>query len=110
MTILCRLDELEDPGSKGFEFGSGSSLRRFFIVRRGEKVFGYVNRCPHAGSTLDWSEDAFLDMTRNFIICATHGALFTIEQGRCMAGPCRNRQLEPVPVEVVDGMVRLVPV
>lgn len=75
---------------------------RGFAVRRGDHVFGYVNRCPHAGHPLDWHPDRFLSVDESHIQCASHGALFTIESGLCVAGPCPGQRLTPIALEV-DG-------
>ena len=103
--VLCRLDELDDPGAKGFEDVAGEPP--FFVVRRGGRVFGYRNRCPHYGAPLDWRPDAFLSLERDLILCSMHGALFGIEDGVCVRGPCPGLALEPVAVDVADGEVRL---
>ncbi len=103
-TVLCRLDEISDPGGKGF---APPGRPRFFVVRIGGTVWGYVNSCPHQGVNLDWNPDRFLTYDKDLIQCATHGARFVIETGVCIAGPCRGRALTPVPVAVVDGAVVL---
>ncbi|HVM78832.1 MAG TPA: Rieske (2Fe-2S) protein [Stellaceae bacterium] len=104
---LCRLDEIADPGSRGFRLGSGSKARAFFIVRHGGRVVAYENVCPHVGSPLDWVPDRFLDIERRFILCATHGALFRIEDGYCLEGPCAGKALMPVRIRVEGGEVYL---
>lgn len=76
---------------------------RIFAVRRDGRVHGYVNRCPHVGTPLDWIEHEFLDRNGRHIVCATHGARFRIEDGVCVAGPCQGDELEPWPVAVRDG-------
>ena len=101
---LCRLAEIPDPGSRGFELGE----RAIFVVRRGQLLKGYVNSCPHTGGPLDWVEHQFLDHERERILCATHGALFRLEDGQCLAGPCAGKSLRPVALAVVAGEVRLV--
>ncbi len=101
-TVICRLDELADPGSRAMTLGTGAWPLRGFAVRRGAHVFGYVNRCPHAGHPLDWHPDRFLSIDESHIQCASHGALFAIETGRCVAGPCTGRQLTPIAL-AVDG-------
>ena len=104
-TALCRIDEIPDGASRGFTIGSDAAKLRIFAVRRGDAVYVYVNRCPHVGTPLDWAEDEFLDQERRYIVCATHGALFRIDDGRCLAGPCQGVRLEPFPFAVRDGVV-----
>ena len=103
---LCRLDEIPDGGSRGFTLmrPDGRSLR-VFAVRRGEGVVAYVNSCPHRGTPLDWRPDDFLDREGRHILCATHGAVFRIEDGVCIAGPCPGEQLTPLPLESRDGVL-----
>jgi nitrite reductase/ring-hydroxylating ferredoxin subunit len=99
-TRLCALSEIPDGASKGFtlERPDGRGLR-VFAVRRGEAVWAYVNRCPHRGTPLDWRPDDFLDRDGQHIVCATHGAVFQIADGVCIAGPCTGDQLTPLPLE-----------
>lgn len=101
-SVLCRLEELQDPGSRGVTIEQGGRLHDVLVVRLGRQVFCYLNRCPHTGSPLDWLPDQFLSMDRQHIQCATHAALFRIEDGMCIAGPCSGDALLPVPV-VLDG-------
>lgn len=104
---LCRLDELPDPGSRGFRIAAPGGPLEMFVVRRGETVRGYVNRCPHTGLGLDIMPHRFLDADGVLIVCATHGALFRIEDGFCVAGPCAGDCLQPVAVQVRGGQVVL---
>lgn len=105
-TVLCRLDDIADPGGRGFRVGERAPL---FVIRKGNAVFGYENCCPHQGTTLDWKPHTFLTVDRTEIICATHGALFRIEDGYCVAGPCPGASLTPVAVRVENGQVMLGP-
>jgi len=113
--VLCRLDDIEDGQAKGFtlgqglEAGQGVEAREIFVVRAGARVFGYVNSCPHLGTPLDWQVNRFISLDSGHIMCATHGALFEVESGSCVDGPCVGQNLEPAPVIVDgDGRVRLV--
>ena len=45
-------------------------------------MIGYVNSCPHLGSPLDWVPNRFLSADGRHVLCATHGALFRIEDGK----------------------------
>jgi nitrite reductase/ring-hydroxylating ferredoxin subunit len=42
-------------------------------------------------------------------MCSTHGALFRVEDGVCLAGPCQGDRLEPYPIVVRDGVVHALP-
>jgi len=105
MTALFHIDELADNQARGFELGELS----LFAVKKDGQVYLYRNQCPHLGVELNWLEDQFLDMDNALIQCATHGALFIIEDGQCVAGPCQGQQLVAVPFEVVDRHVRIKP-
>jgi nitrite reductase/ring-hydroxylating ferredoxin subunit len=74
-------------------------------VRRGGNVVVYVNSCPHIGTPLDWLPDRFLSLDGSRIVCATHGAEFTIEDGECLAGPCLGERLDAVMIEIKDGLI-----
>lgn len=75
------------------------------VVRQGSRVAAYENSCPHVGTPLDWTPDEFLDRTRRYLVCATHGALFRLGDGVCVAGPCQGDQLERWPVTLRDGAI-----
>lgn len=107
IAILCRIDELPDPGSRAFAVGEGDWPMRGFLVRRGNDVHAYVNRCPHAGHPLNLRPDEFLTDDRGHIVCDSHGAMFDPESGMCVAGPCPGQALTKLPVRVEDGVVVL---
>ncbi len=106
---LCRLDELPDGGSRGFIVSGIGETGDLFLVRRGGRVYGYVNSCPHLGTPLELIDDRFLTRDGTLILCSTHGALFRIEDGTCVDGPCAGDRLEPLDVELRDGQVFLGP-
>jgi len=103
---LCALDEIEDGGSAGFAVAKpDGAMIGVMVIRQGDKVFVYENSCPHIGSPLDFEPGQFLDLDREFIICSTHGALFKIEDGFCISGPCMGDNLTPIKAECRDGAV-----
>ncbi|WP_191489670.1 Rieske (2Fe-2S) protein [Pseudomonas sp. FEN] len=93
MKFLCDSNTLADNSSRGFEV-EGQAL---LAVRRAGRVYVYQNRCPHRGIALEWQPDQFLDPSASLIQCATHGALFLIESGECVAGPCAGQSLRAIP-------------
>jgi nitrite reductase/ring-hydroxylating ferredoxin subunit len=104
---LCREDELPPTEGRGFSLRHGDRDIQLFIMQRDSRRHAYLNRCPHTGINLDWTPDRFLDWTGRMIQCATHGALFRIEDGYCVAGPCAGRSLIAVPVREADGFIEV---
>ena len=103
-TRLCALADNPAAGARGFRISGRAPI---FVIRRGLRVFVYVNVCPHQGTTLDWKPDTFLTIDRTLIQCATHGARFEIETGACAGGPCDGRALTAVALRVEDENVML---
>lgn len=92
MLKLCELNQLSDNQSKGFKL-EGQNL---FAVKKDGNIYVYRNLCPHRGVSLEWQPDDFLDPDKLFIQCSTHTALFRIENGLCIQGPCLGDSLEAV--------------
>lgn len=105
---LCRDDEIAEGAGRGFVFGRMPDELRVFVVRHQGCLYGYRNACPHVGATLDWTPDRFLTPDGRFIQCQMHGALFTIDDGRCVHGPCVGRSLQPIRVVSKDGDIYLI--
>jgi nitrite reductase/ring-hydroxylating ferredoxin subunit len=105
--VICSLHELPDPGSRAFTIGSGDWPLRGFLVRRGNDVFAYVNRCPHAGHPLNWRPDDFLTPDQKLVMCRSHGACFDIASGACVLGPCVGKNLQSIGIEVRRDYVML---
>jgi len=108
LRVICRFDELPDPGSREFKMGSGDWPLRGFIVRKAGRVFGYLNRCPHAGHPLNWTSTEFLTPDQSLVMCRSHGACFDIATGLCVIGPCVGRELRSIALKVEHDHVMLV--
>ncbi len=106
--LLCRLDDIPDGDSAGFAVTHPDGRRRGVLaVRRAGNVFAYVNSCPHSRAPLDLIPGRFLSFDKTFILCSSHGALFCIEDGYCVEGPCAGKSLAPLKAVVEDGCVFL---
>jgi nitrite reductase/ring-hydroxylating ferredoxin subunit len=106
MRRLCRTDDIPDGGAKGFP-GPDGAFTGLIVIRQGERIYVYENACPHIGTPLDWTPDRFLSADGQYLICATHGAQFTIASGLCISGPCRGDHLTPINVEIIDGLIHV---
>jgi nitrite reductase/ring-hydroxylating ferredoxin subunit len=100
--FLCRVDELPDGLSRGFDpwrEGQDSVL----AVRQGTRIHVWRDACPHFGDTpMAWRKDAYLNAARTRIVCAAHGAEFDIETGVCTLGPCLGQALQKLAFVVTD--------
>ena len=102
---LGPLDLIADGAARNYVLQLRAGRFHGFVVRRGAQAFGYVDRCPHMGLPLAQTLDAYLTPARDLIACSWHSALFAIEDGACVGGPCMGQRLSPWPVRIVDGLL-----
>jgi nitrite reductase/ring-hydroxylating ferredoxin subunit len=96
---LIRLAELPPEGMSEIEMPVHGELQSIVLRRSGERVQAWLNICPHAGRRLDYAPGKFL-LDQGRLVCAAHGASFELEQGVCVAGPCRGASLVPLAVAI----------
>lgn len=113
---LCALDDIPDGGAcaliipviKNSPTDPQETARQSIIaVRQGNSVWLYVNACPHIGAPLDMEPGQFLNYDKTLILCANHGALFTLDGGLCIHGPCVGKALNSIPCRVEGSAVYL---
>lgn len=106
LIFICASAELIE-GNLGVRFPimeAGRSMTGF-VVRYKGIVQGFVNRCAHVPMELDWAPGQFFDGTGLYLMCATHGAVYEPDSGRCAGGPCSGRRLRAIAVTERDGQV-----
>ena len=91
---LCQLNDIEDGDSAGFQIQTPDGKRSIIAIRKAGTIHAYVNSCPHIGAPLDFQPGQFLNRDKTHIMCSTHGALFQINNGLCISGPCTDKHLE----------------
>lgn len=91
---LCSLQDIEE----GHSIEMVIQDRPLFAVRKANSIYAYWNICPHRGSPLNWSPNQFLSIDQQTIQCAFHGALFEIDSGLCILGPCSGDHLQAIDV------------
>ncbi|HYD34159.1 MAG TPA: Rieske 2Fe-2S domain-containing protein [Methylophilaceae bacterium] len=97
--LICASDELAErgPGVR-FEVPELGQRVTGFVVRYEGKVYGFVNQCAHIPVELDWNEGDFFNISRDHLICSTHGAQYDPTTGYCVLGPCKGRSLATLPI------------
>ena len=102
---LCNSRDLMDGGpGVPFDVIYGGQICRAFAIRFQGQVYAYLNRCSHVAMELDFQPNQFFDDSGKFLICATHGALYAPDTGRCKGGPGRGG-LIPIALSETDGVV-----
>jgi nitrite reductase/ring-hydroxylating ferredoxin subunit len=102
---LCDASALRD-GGEAVPFDVmylGQSCRAFAVRHRG-RLQAYLNRCTHVPMELDWQPNQVFDVTGQWLLCATHGALYRPDTGACAGGPCRGG-LVKIEVDEHEGVV-----
>lgn len=102
---LGELALIDDGKARNFVLQLRAGRFHGFVVRQGDAVHGYVDRCPHAGVPMAQQLDDYLSPGGDLIACSWHGALFRIDDGLCVGGPCVGQRLMPWPVAIVGGEI-----
>jgi nitrite reductase/ring-hydroxylating ferredoxin subunit len=105
MIRLCDLHDIPEQAGIGIQTTAGEVV----LLQRDGQVYAYRNHCPHLGIDLNFQSDVFMDLDGVFIQCANHGALFQVEDGLCIHGPCQGQSLTAVPVQIIDNAVWMSP-
>ena len=102
---LCNATDLAEGGrAVPFDVVYGGETCRAFAVRFEGQPHAYLNRCSHVAMELDFQPDRFFDDSGQWLLCATHGAVYKPDTGECAGGPCRGGLVKIVLSER-DGVV-----
>jgi nitrite reductase/ring-hydroxylating ferredoxin subunit len=103
---LCASADLANGGSAvPFDVVYGGQTCRAFAIRYQGEVHAYLNRCAHVAMEMDFQPNQFFDSSGDWLICATHGALYQPQTGQCRGGPCRSGLIK-ITLSERDGVVR----
>lgn len=107
---ICESEQLLD-GGKGIRFPvtAGGDDATGFVVRYAGKAHAYLNRCAHIPIELDWNEGDFFESGGHYLMCSTHGAIYTPDTGHCMGGPCRGGRLRVITLTEKDRKLYWLP-
>jgi nitrite reductase/ring-hydroxylating ferredoxin subunit len=106
--VICKSGDLQER-QQGIRFTLPELGEHVtgFVVRFNGQVQAYVNRCAHVPVELDWNEGDFFNITKDYLICATHGAHYHPETGYCVMGPCKGDALQKIAVIECDDKVMI---
>lgn len=103
---ICAAADLLDGGrGQRFTVRRDGEVVPAFVVRFQGRVHGWLNRCGHLPVELDLQPGEFFDSSGVYLICATHGALYGPDTGRCLGGRCNGKGLEAVMVTEENGWI-----
>lgn len=98
--LLCSTHDIPEGKAKGFKIGENGK-DTFFVTRKNNQFFAYLDVCPHYNSTtLPWKRHEYTDVKGEHIVCAAHGALFDIATGVCIQGPCKHQRIQRIPIRI----------
>lgn len=95
-TVVESLDALRD----GALVAARAQGRKIVLLREGERVYAYLDRCAHQGLPIS---DGTVAAGR--ITCAMHGWCYDARTGAGVEP--KGARLIALPVEIVDGRVRV---
>jgi nitrite reductase/ring-hydroxylating ferredoxin subunit len=102
---LCASRDLLDRGrAVPFDVRYLGQTCRAFAVRYQGQAHAYLNRCTHVPMEMDWQPNQVFDHSGQWLLCATHGAVYRPDTGACGGGPCRGG-LVKIDISEVDGVV-----
>lgn len=103
--FLCEsADLLDSAQAVSFDVRYGQRNCSAFAIRFEGQVYAYLNRCAHVPMEMDFVPNRFFDSSGQYLICATHGAMYQPQTGACRGGPCRGG-LHKIEVSERDGFV-----
>ena len=107
--FICDSNVLANGGDGvRFEVGLTEQPIPAFVIRHQGKPYAFLNRCGHVPVEIDWQQGKFFDNSRLYLICATHGAMYAPNSGRCVTGRCAGKGLTPLKVNERDNQIFIV--
>ena len=89
-------DLLESDKGLRFNLPALGEFVTGFVVRFHGKAYAYVNQCAHVSIELDWNQGDFFTRQKDYLVCSTHGAQYRPDNGFCVMGPCKGKNLKPL--------------
>jgi nitrite reductase/ring-hydroxylating ferredoxin subunit len=114
-TLLGQRDSLADPSATLHTLPLAADAAnptpfRYLLLRDGEQVHAFVNRCAHFGVPLAAKQEQLIYQPRQSLTCNVHYAKYDWTDGHCLSGECDTESLSPLPLVVdANGELRIAP-
>jgi nitrite reductase/ring-hydroxylating ferredoxin subunit len=102
---LARLQDIPNTSAVVVYVGEGDAPVSLILTRQGEAIACFRNRCAHANYPLQRADGRIVVQEGRYLVCAAHGASYTLSDGACAGGPCNGDGLERIAIVVRDGVV-----
>jgi len=111
-TVICPLATLPDLQatmvSVAGTTANADAAFKLLLLREGNKVHAFANRCAHFGIPLAGKQAQLMQTPLKSLTCNVHYARYRWDDGSCEAGECDGESLTAVPVILDDaGMLRI---
>jgi nitrite reductase/ring-hydroxylating ferredoxin subunit len=97
--VVAKKKLSSDPSTTDFSVKIKGKIIKGFVVRRGSGFYAYQNLCRHLPVTLDLNDNSFFNHDKTMLQCQMHGALYEMESGLCVGGPCEGARLRSLPLQ-----------
>ena len=110
MTRIVLTPEQRREVAKGRFVRVGPAWNGFLVGRvdGGKGAWrAYLNVCAHRELPLDLGVKSPMSDDGEYLLCHQHGALYELEDGRCVVGPCVGERLKELAVREVEGGIEV---
>lgn len=104
-SVLIGADELATLGDGQCRIVRLDEQQSVLVLRSGERLQVYLNRCPHFGVELARQPEHLYLEAHQWIRCSVHYAKFRWDDGYCISGDCEGDSLTPVPAKIEGGQL-----
>ncbi|MFM8270028.1 MAG: Rieske (2Fe-2S) protein [Pseudomonadota bacterium] len=105
VVVLKKKLTASDPSTLDFSVKIKGKIIKGFVVRKGESFYAYQNLCRHLPVTLDLNDNSFFNHDKTLIQCQMHGALYEMDSGLCVGGPCEGAKLKSLLLQETESQL-----
>ena len=103
--VAVSIRNFKEGSVKPFKAKVEGKLFHGLLVKKNGKFYAYRNLCKHLPVTLDLLDGNFVNHEETLIQCHMHGALYELETGYCIEGPCQGANLDCLEIKVEEKRV-----